>query len=81
MGRIAMASLITTASLLHGTHAENGALRLIDDRCAEQAAESAVIGDGERPVQYVFRCQALASARCARSATSFAICVSPLRSA
>jgi len=36
-------------SFLYRAHAQDGALRLVDDRRGEQRAGNAVIGDGERP--------------------------------
>ena len=48
MERMAMASSITTGSLLHRADAQDRHLRLIDDGRREHAAEAAEIGDGER---------------------------------
>jgi hypothetical protein len=36
-------------SFLYRAHAQDGALRLFDDRRGEQRAGNAVVGDGERP--------------------------------
>src|ERR1700754_4506769 len=36
-------------ALLDGAHAEYGRLRLVDDGRAEESAEDAGVGDGERP--------------------------------
>jgi len=40
-----------------GADAENGNLWLIDDRCAQEAAEDSRIRDGEGPVLDISRCQ------------------------
>src|SRR5580658_3645967 len=52
-------------SLIHSSDAQDGNLRLIDDRRADQAAEAAEIGDGERSAHHFIGLQlARTGARC-----------------
>lgn len=68
-------------SFLNCADTQNGDLRLMDDRGAEQAAESAMIRDRERSILNLFGINFLDLARSARSAISFANWGSPFRSA
>jgi hypothetical protein len=68
-------------SFLDRADAEDGELGLMNNRRAEQAAESAVVRDCKRAPLDLLGVNFLALARSARSATSSANCISPFPSA
>ena len=51
-------AVLDDCTLLDGVHAQDGALRRVDDRGGEQRAEGAAVGDGERAALQVLQLQA-----------------------
>ena len=62
-------------------HAEDGDLRRVEDRRAQQRAEDAAVGDGERAALEVLDGDLAVAGGFAESPISFSISAKPIRSA